>query len=99
MRDWGLPGSSVDYEEDHFISLDLGGNPTDPRNLWPQSYKPKPGAGEKDVVERYLHAQVCSGRMTLTDAQHAIVADWYELYFFITGDAVIGEVQRTALGR
>jgi hypothetical protein len=69
MRDWGLPDSPDDYEEDHLISLDLGGNPTDPRNLWPQPYKPKPGAREKDVVERYLHARVCSGKMTLTDAQ------------------------------
>jgi hypothetical protein len=69
MRDWGLPDSPDDYEEDHLISLDLGGNPTDPRNLWPQPYKPKPGAREKDVVDRYLHARVCSGKMTLTDAQ------------------------------
>lgn len=95
MRDWGLPGSPLDYEEDHFISLDLGGDPKDPRNLWPQPYKPKPGAREKDVVERYLHARVCSGKMTLADAQHAIVEDWYGLYFLITGDEFIGDVEST----
>jgi DNA-binding helix-hairpin-helix protein with protein kinase domain len=88
MREWGLPGSPVDYEEDHFISLDLGGSPTDVRNLWPQRYKPRPGAREKDVVERYLHAQVCSGKMTLIDAQQAIAADWYRIYFLITGEQV-----------
>ena len=27
-----------DYQEDHLISLELGGNPTDPRNLWPEPY-------------------------------------------------------------
>ena len=27
-----------DYEEDHFISLELGGSPTDPKNLWPEYY-------------------------------------------------------------
>jgi DNA-binding helix-hairpin-helix protein with protein kinase domain len=95
MQDWSLPGSPVDYEEDHFISLELGGNPTDPRNLWPQPYKPKPGAREKDVVERYLHARVCSGKMTLTEAQQAIVADWYWVYFLITGDQVIEDPEST----
>src|SRR6058998_3049874 len=26
------------YEEDHLISLQLGGHPTDPKNLWPEPY-------------------------------------------------------------
>jgi len=91
IRDWALPGSPAEYEEDHFISLDLGGNPADPRNLWPQPYKPRPGAREKDMVERYLHAQVCSGKMTLIDAQQAIVADWCSIYFLITGEQFIGQ--------
>lgn len=86
MREWGLPGGPADYEEDHLISLDLAGSPTDPRNLWPEPYGPKPGAREKDVVERYLHAQVCSGRITLEDAQEAIVADWYRIYLLIRGE-------------
>jgi hypothetical protein len=80
MQNWGLPGTPADYEEDHFISLELGGNPTDPRNLWPEPYGPKPGAKEKDVVENYLHKQVCAGNLTLQDAQKAIVMDWYEVY-------------------
>lgn len=80
MRDLGLSGRSRDYEEDHFISLELGGNPTDPRNLWPEPYGPSAGAREKDVVENYLHKQVCSGSMTLQEAQNAIVTDWYAVY-------------------
>jgi hypothetical protein len=80
MKQWGLPGSPSDYEEDHFISLELGGNPKDPRNLWPEAYQPKPGAREKDQVEDYLHRQVCSGAMTLDEAQQAIVTDWYKVY-------------------
>jgi len=99
MRDWSLLGSPVDYEEDHFISLDLGGNPTDPRNLWPQPYQPKPGAREKDLVERYLHARVCSGKMTLSDAQYAIVADWYWVYLLITGDQLTEGVESTKIHR
>jgi hypothetical protein len=25
IQEWGLPGTTADYEEDHFISLELGG--------------------------------------------------------------------------
>jgi hypothetical protein len=68
------------YEEDHLISLGLGGASRDPKNLWPEPYKPTPGAKEKDWVENYLHRQVCTGKMTLQDAQHAITTDWYAVY-------------------
>jgi hypothetical protein len=83
MQEWGLSGTTSDYEEDHFISLELGGNPTDPRNLWPEPYNSKPGAREKDVVENYLHKQVCIGAMTLQAAQSAIATDWYQVYLQI----------------
>ncbi len=83
IREWGLAGTTADYDEDHFISLDLGGNPTDPRNLWPEPYGISPGARQKDVVDRYLHAQVCMGAMTLQEAQNAITTDWYRVYLHI----------------
>src|SRR6185437_10688071 len=38
MRQYGETGSLSDFQEDHLISLELGGNPTDPRNLWPEPY-------------------------------------------------------------
>lgn len=72
-----------DYEEDHFIPLELGGNPTDPRNLWPEPYStsiPDGGARTKDKVETYLHAEVCSGSLTLQQAQSEITQDWYRVY-------------------
>jgi len=69
-----------DYEEDHLISLELGGNPTDPKNLWPESYKTTPNARDKDKAEGYLHRQVCSGAMTLLEAQTAIKTDWVKVY-------------------
>lgn len=83
MQEMHLPGSTRDYEEDHFIPLELGGDPTDPRNLWPEPYNLHPGAREKDIVENYLHKQVCSGAMTIKKAQHLIVTDWYRLYIQI----------------
>ncbi len=61
------------YEEDHLIPLELGGHPTDPKNLWPEPY---PSAYDKDKVENDLHKQVCAGNMALADAQNLIATDW-----------------------
>ncbi len=66
MRLYGETGSMSEYQEDHLISLELGGNATDPRNLWPEPY---PRASEVDRIENDLNAQVCSGRLTLAEAQ------------------------------
>ena len=78
IADYGYEDTTMsDYEEDHFISLELGGSPKDPRNLWPE---PHPSTNEKDTVENYLHAQVCSGKLTLVQAQQEITKNWYEVY-------------------
>ncbi len=72
-----------DYEEDHLIPLEIGGNPTDPRNLWPEPYHTSiadGGAHAKDRVENYLHEQVCAHRMSLAEAQKEIAIDWYRVY-------------------
>src|SRR5438045_888419 len=66
MREYGVGGSPTQYQEDHLISLELGGHPTDPRNPWPE---PTPRAAEVDSVENELNAKVCSGAMSLDDAQ------------------------------
>ena len=66
MRLYGETGSMSDYQEDHLISLELGGNPTDPRNLWPEPY---PRAAAVDKTENELNAAVCSGKLSLADAQ------------------------------
>jgi hypothetical protein len=66
MRQYREPGSRSDYQEDHLISLELGGSPTDPRNLWPEPY---PRATDVDKIENELNAEVCSGQLTLAQAQ------------------------------
>ncbi|HEX3237517.1 MAG TPA: hypothetical protein VHQ99_03825 [Gaiellaceae bacterium] len=66
MRQYGEPGSLSEYQEDHLISLELGGNPTDPRNLWPEPY---PRASDVDQIENELNDQVCSDELTLAEAQ------------------------------
>src|ERR1019366_2592630 len=52
------------YEEDHLISLENGGDPTDPRNLFPEPYNTHVGgvimgAHQKDVVEGFIHDEIC----------------------------------------
>lgn len=64
-----------EYEVDHLISLSLAGS-NELTNLWPEPATPKPGFHEKDKVEAYLHAQVCSGKIPLKDAQTAIATNW-----------------------
>src|SRR5437762_8028457 len=66
MREYGVGGSPAEYQEDHLISLELGGHPTDPRNLWPEPY---PRAAEVDSVENELNAAVCARRLSLARAQ------------------------------
>ncbi|MFJ9931391.1 hypothetical protein ACIRU5_35905 [Streptomyces misionensis] len=78
---YGYTGRLGDAEYDHLISLELGGDPNDARNLWVEPPDPghKTGSGAnnlKDPVESKLHTAVCSGKTTLKAAQQAIVTDW-----------------------
>jgi hypothetical protein len=76
---YGYNGSLGNAEYDHLISLELGGDPNDERNLWVEPADPGHKSGinnKKDPVESKLHTAVCAGQVTLTAAQHAIVTDW-----------------------
>jgi hypothetical protein len=73
-------GDPASYVEDHFVPVELGGDPDAPSNLWPQPSGPAPAAVEKDEAEQYLHDQVCSGALTLAAAQAAILNDWVAVY-------------------
>ena len=65
-------------EWDHDISIELGGHPTDPRNMWFELYSGRYGAKTKDQVEDKLHRMVCAAEdsMPLTVAQKCITSDW-----------------------
>jgi hypothetical protein len=80
-KSYSYTGSLKEAEYDHLVSLELGGDPNDPRNLWVEapdpSHKPKDGVNnKKDKVENKLHSAICSGSVSLADAQKAIVTDW-----------------------
>lgn len=79
-KEYGITSHfSGEYEVDHLISLELGGS-NDLSNLWPEPAEPKPGFHEKDKVENYLHSEVCSGSITLEQAQQEISQNWLEVY-------------------
>jgi hypothetical protein len=78
ITDYGYTNTNMSvYEEDHFISLELGGSAKDPKNLWPEPHR---SINEKDKVENYLHLQICSGKLSLAQAQQEITKNWYEIY-------------------
>jgi len=66
MRQYGETGPLSAYQEDHLISLEMGGSPTDPRNLWPEPY---PRAAQMDQIENQLNSEICDGQLTLAQAQ------------------------------
>jgi hypothetical protein len=66
IAEYHLRGPPSAFQEDHLISLELGGNPTDPRNLWPEPY---PRAAAVDQIENDLNHRVCTGSLSLADAQ------------------------------
>ena len=74
---------------DDLISLQLGGAPTDQRNLWPEPYSislqggQPAGARIKDVFETALKKKVCAGSMTLVEAQREIGIHWVHAYYGI----------------
>ncbi len=76
-----------DYEEDHLISLELGGAPSAEANLWPEPYNSPEGARVKDVVENKLHTLICSHAITLATAQRAIASNWWIAYQTYVGVA------------
>ena len=69
-----------DYEEDHLISLELGGAPSAEANLWPEPYNSPEGARVKDVLENKLHSLICGRTITLLTAQRTIASNWWIAY-------------------
>jgi hypothetical protein len=67
------------FELDHLIPLELGGAPSDPRNLWPEPHVGAADSFKKDALENQLHDEVCSGQISLARAQRDSV-DWIAHY-------------------
>ena len=88
-RAYGIdyPQPTGTYEADHLIPLELGGS-NDIANLFPEAQDPRPGFREKDLVENYLHDQVCAGNISLSAAQEQIARDWVAVYDTFSDDTI-----------
>ena len=78
-RSYGYTASTRIAEYDHLISLELGGDPNDPRNLWVEPNDKRAATSTsngKDAVENVAHAAICNGTITLEAAQTGIATDW-----------------------
>jgi hypothetical protein len=77
IKDYGYSDTSLSsYEEDHFLPLELGGSPRDPKNLWPEPHAGTQNAFSKDSVENAVKKAVCNHTVTLSAAQHAMLTNW-----------------------
>ena len=74
------PTIAQNYELDYIIPLALGGHPTDRHNIALQIVEGKNGARRKDRIEAKLQCLVCSGQVTIADAQREILTDWQAAY-------------------
>jgi hypothetical protein len=68
------------YEQDHLIPLSIGGNPSDPKNLWPQPRSGEWGAEQKNDLEFVVYKMVCNGDISLAEAQQRVARNWIEAY-------------------
>jgi hypothetical protein len=68
------------YEQDHLIPLSIGGNPSDPKNLWPQPRAGAWGAEQKNDLEFVVYKMVCNGDISLAEAQQRVARNWIEAY-------------------
>ena len=77
---YGNTNSLRNQEYDHFLPLEVGGAPNDARNLWVEPQAIGSHAltvnNDKDKIENKLHAAICSGKISLVDAQVAITTNW-----------------------
>ena len=76
----GWDDSASKYELDHIIPLALGGHPRSLQNLELQPWEGDKGAKHKDRLEVKLQCLVCSGQVSLAQAQADIAGDWASAY-------------------
>ena len=64
------------YKVDHIVPLALGGHPRKLENLELERRDGASSAKRKNRIEAKLQCLVCSGQVTLADAQQEISTDW-----------------------
>jgi hypothetical protein len=77
-----LDQSISHYEWDHKIPIEVGGSPTSLLNQWLEYRYPDDGwdVALKDKFENEMHRRLCSGQISLSEAQEAFAGDWRAAY-------------------
>ncbi len=70
----------LDGELDHDLSIEDGGSPDSPANLWWMIYADRYGARVKDVLETRLKRLVCAHTIPLDEARGALLGNWLVAY-------------------
>jgi hypothetical protein len=83
MKAYGYTDSPSNYQNDHVISIELGGSVYSPENQWPERLTGKWNAHDKDRVENALRRAVCAGKLSLLQAQEMITHNWEKAQFYI----------------
>jgi len=91
-----IPRSDVrQFELDHEMSIEDGGDPASPLNLWLQPYRGKYCtkwcSQDKDVLETFEKRGVCKGTIPLATAQHELQTDWVASWLARIGNSKAGK--------
>lgn len=70
-----VPHTVADYELDHWVAIEDGGNPVARENLVLQLW---PEAREKDIVENRVHREICARLITLYRGRQCFITNWRE---------------------
>jgi hypothetical protein len=73
-------GSAPDYALDHRMPVLLGGSPNGAANLDLRPWDGHDGQRRKERLAVFLKRCVCTGDMTLANAQNAISGNWADRY-------------------
>ncbi|EKS66967.1 MULTISPECIES: hypothetical protein [Caballeronia] len=74
------PSFASEYALDHRMPVLLGGSPNSPANLDLRRWEGREGQRRKERLAVYLKRCVCTGDMTLKEAQTAMAGDWPNRY-------------------
>lgn len=75
-----------DFEEDHDVPLEVGGDPTDPRNLRPEPLHGPWNARTKDKLKNRMHELVCAHEIMLAEGHAAFLGSWIAAHeYYVAG--------------
>jgi len=76
LIEYQLPGNPVTYTLARVIPVQDGGSPTSPQNLYPLPLNGFGGQQTQTVIANELHDEICSHRITISQAATTLEGDW-----------------------